>query len=77
MAAGDANLEFAWKIIEIGVTHEGFCSFTDERGGIANFVGIYAGDWAAGDVARNVAAGTHGEQANFRQCLYDFGKCFN
>src|SRR5712692_10009741 len=76
-AARDGNLEFAWKIIELCVSAKLAVERESERRGVAKLVGIEAGERAAGDVARDVAAGAGRGEAGFPKGFEDFRERFD
>ena len=51
--------------------------FHGERRRVDKFVGIDAGERAAGDVARDVAAGAFRAEAYGAECFHDFGNGFD
>ena len=73
-ASCNADFEFARQVVEIAVAHEEAVGFERQRRGIANLVGIHAGERAAGDVAGIVSAGAHGGQTGAPQSVQQLGQ---
>jgi len=73
-AAGDGDFELAGEVVELGVAVELAGDGEGERGSVDELVGVEAGDGAAGDVADDVAAGSHGGEAGGLEGLDDDGQ---
>ena len=58
--SGKRDLVLAGKIVETGITREFLVECENERRYVREFMGMDAGERAAGDVARNVAASASG-----------------
>jgi len=72
-AGGDGDFVFAWEIVELGIAGELFIERQDDWRYIGEFVGMNAGEGAAGDVARDVSTGASGAKANGIETVEDFG----
>jgi len=73
-AAGDGDFEFAGEIVEIGIAAEFAINGERERRNVGEFVGVDAGERAAGDVTRDVAASAGGGEADGPEALEKFGE---
>ena len=73
-ASGNRDLELTGKIVEISIAGEQVVDLTGERRSIAKFFGIDSGEWASGDIARDIAASTEAVQSHMPQLLEHFGK---
>ena len=73
-ASRDGNLELARQIVELGIARQHSICFQRKRRSIADLVRIHAGDRAAGDVARDIAAGADRVQADAPEFLEHLGK---
>ena len=76
-AAGDGDFEFAREIVELWIAAELFIEREDKRGDIGDFVGVNAGERAAGDVSRDVTAGAGGAEADGVEAFKEIGKMFD
>src|SRR2546426_6913931 len=73
-AAGDRDLVLARQVVEGGVAAEHARRRVDERRGVHDLVGVQAGERAAGDVARDVAARPHRGDPGAPERLEDVGQ---
>lgn len=62
-AGGDGDFEFSGKIVELRIAAEFVFERLDEGADIGEFVGVNADEWAASDVAGNIAASSGGGKA--------------
>jgi len=76
-AGGDGNLEFARKIVEVGIAGKFLAECADDGSDVGKFEGVDTGKRAAGDVASNVAAGTRSGKADGIEALEDFRDRFD
>ena len=76
-AGGDGNFEFAGKIVELGIAAEFLVDGLDDGIHIDEFVGVNAGERAAGDVAGYIAASASGGESDGIECIENFGDGFD
>ena len=76
-AASDRDFELAREIVEIAVGREQVRDFYGERRRVGEFVGGDAGERAAGDIARHIAARAFRAEANRAKRFHDFGNGFD
>src|SRR5271165_3616009 len=76
-AASDGDLEFAWEIVEVGITAEFLVESEGDGRDVDNFVGVQSGEGAAGDVSNDVAASAGGPEADGFESLEDFRERFD
>ena len=77
MAARDRNLEFAWQIVELGISAKLARQFERDGRRVANFIGIEPRQRAAGDVAHHIAAGSRGRQPHGMETVENFWQRFD
>ena len=66
-ASRNRDLEFAGKVVEVVIPRQHSRRFERQRRSIANLVGVHSRDRAAGDIARDIAAGAHRVQSDSRE----------
>ncbi len=81
-AAGDTDLELARKVVELGVRGKLLGDLDGERRGVEDLVARFtgsqeAGEWAAGDVANDVAAGALRREADGGERVHDLGQALD
>ncbi len=76
-AAGDAHLELAREVVELGVADELPVEFGDQRRSVIEFVAVNACQRTANDVAHVVAARTHRRQAASPQAFQHVREVFD
>ena len=73
-ASRDRDLELARQVVELGIARQHSIRFQRERRSIADLVRVHAGDRAARNVARHIAAGARRVQADAPEFLEHFRK---
>src|SRR5258708_36885702 len=73
-ASGDGYLEFSRQVVDLWIADKGSSGVECERRGVAELVGVEAGQRAARNVARVIATRTHRGQAVPPQCVEEIGK---
>ena len=76
-AAGNGDLEFARKIVELRVCLEQVRNLGGQRRGVNELIGGDPGQRAAGHVAHHVAAGAFGRESDRVECVHDLGQRFD
>ena len=74
-ATGDADFVFAGKIRELTIVFEGSVDLHELGGGVDDFFGVEARDWAADDIAGDISASATGgdsDAGEFREDRGDF-----
>lgn len=69
-ATGDADFVFAGKIRELTIVFEGSVDLHELGGGVDDFFGVEARDWAADDIAGDISASATGGDSD----AGEFGK---